>query len=54
MEVEALQSMGHERDRAIKLLREYADRLPEDLAERTKLELVLADLTDALHSRNSS
>jgi hypothetical protein len=53
-EIEAYKSMGDERDAAIKLLREHAEAMPPESADRVKLQLALADLTDSLHSRKSS
>ena len=50
-EIENYKYLGEERDSAIKLLREHAEAMPEESAERVKLLLALADLTDSLHSR---
>ena len=53
-EIETYKYLGDERDFAIKLLREHAEALPPESAERVKLLLALADLSDSLHSRKSS
>ena len=44
--VENYKYLGRERDDAIKLLREWAEKMP-DLSEKAKLLLALADLTDS-------